>query len=404
MTTAPNVVRLPVGPSPCIMIAAVEPSADAIGAAVLGELSSLAPPGARFCGCGGALMQAQGFQSLFPIDGLSVMGFIDVVRAVPEAWQRAEQLAACAESQKIDAAIFIDGWAFSRLCAQKIRKRAPKTRLFKLVAPQVWASRPGRVDFVKSHFDGVLCLLPFEPPLFEKVGVPATFIGNPNFQAAWRERGNREAFRRRHQIGDSTLIAVLPGSRRGEIDKHLKPFEDAVRLLAQRLPNLRVVTALPKPVEALARAQMRHWPGGLIFAEPEEKADAFAAADAALAKSGTVVTELAINGVPMVVAYRVDPVTALWARMVVKAKFASILNIVAGYEAIPEHIQEKCRPERLAADLLALLTDRELRLEQIEIFPSLLKKLGVDGPPAERIGAEKLAEWLGWSKQKETNA
>lgn len=398
---AGNVVRLPVGPVPKIMIAAVEPSADAIGAALLSELRALAPEGASFVGCGGPLLKAAGLASLFPVDPLSVMGLVDVLRAMPEGLRRAEELTAAVEAEGIEAAIFVDGWAFSRICAQKMRKRSPRTRLFKVVAPQIWASRPGRIGFVKAHFDGVLCLLPFEPPLFEKAGVPAVFIGNPNFQAAWRARGDGEDFRRRHQLGDKTLLAVLPGSRRGEIDKHLKPFEGAVRLLAARLPNLRIVTVLPEPVERLARARMKDWPGAPIFATNAEKADAFAAADAALAKSGTVTTELAINGTPMVVAYRVDPVTALWARMVVKTKFATILNIVAGREAVPEHIQEKCRPERLAADLLALLTDREMRLEQTELFPPLLKRLGVDAEPAERLGARVLARWLGWAAAKE---
>jgi lipid-A-disaccharide synthase len=239
--------------------------------------------------------------------------------------------------------------------------------------------------------------LPFEPPYFERAGVKAAFIGNPNFQAAWRNRGDGEDFRRRHQLGDQTLLAVLPGSRRGEIARHLKPFEEAVRLLAARMPNLRLVTALPPEVEAGARTRMKDWPGAPIFAAPHEKADAFAAANAALAKSGTVTTELAANGVPMVVAYRVDFLTALWIRATVATKYATILNIVAGCELIPEHLQEKCTPERLAADLLALLTDRELRIEQVELFPPLLAKLGVDAPPAERLAAETIAGWMGWS-------
>ena len=250
---------------------------------------------------------------------------------------------------------------------------------------------------MRAHFDGLLCLLPFEPAIFERAGVRAAFIGNPNFQAAWRRRGDGEDFRRRHQLGDQTVLAVLPGSRRGEIEKHLKPFEKTVRILAARLPNLRVVTALPPALEAFAKGRMKDWPGAPIFAEPHEKEDAFAAATAALAKSGTVTTELAVNGTPMVVAYRVDPITALWARTIVTTKYATILNVVAGREVVPEHIQEKCTPERLAADLLALMTDPELRLEQVELFPPLLARLGVDATPAERLGAAKIAQWMGWA-------
>jgi lipid-A-disaccharide synthase len=379
------------------MVVAVEPSADAIGAALVLALKDVAPPGAEFSGVGGPMMAAAGISSLFPFERLAVMGLTDALRAFPEALRRADEIALFAASEKIDAAIFVDAWAFSKIAAGRLRKIAPQTKIFKFAAPQVWASRAHRVNEVKKNFDGVLCLLPFEPPYFEKAGVPAAFIGNPNFQAAFAARGDAADFRRRHALGEAPLLAVLPGSRRGEIRAHLKPFGEAVRILVSRLPSLRVVTALPAPVAPLAEPVIRTWPGGPIFATPEEKADAFAAADAALAKSGTVTTELAANGVAMVVAYKVDPLTALWARMIVTTKYATILNVVAGRQLIPEHIQGNCRPERLAADVLALLTDRELRLEQIELFPSLLARLGVDGAPAGELGARKIAEWMNWA-------
>lgn len=381
--------------APRIMIVAVEPSGDGLGAALIREIRTVFPPGVYLGGCGGPKMEAAGLPSLFPIDALSVIGFTDVARALPEGYRRAEELTRRVAAEDFDAVVFVDGWAFSRIAAEKMRRRAPKTKLFKLAAPQVWASRPRRVDFVKKHFDGVLCLLPFEPPFFEKVGVPAAFIGNPNFQEAWRQRGDGGEFRRNHALRDAPLLMVLPGSRRGEIKHHLPPFGDAVRILADRVPGLRAAVAVTPALDETARADIAGWPGAPIFVSPEEKADAFAAADAALAKSGTVTTELAINGAPMVVAYRADPLTAYWARLVVTSKFATILNIVAGRMVVPEFIQEKCRPEYLAADLLALLTDRELRLEQTELFPSLLRKLAVDGPPAARLGALKLAEWMG---------
>lgn len=378
-----------------LMIVAVEPSGDALGAALLREIRATFPPGVHVSGCGGPLMEAAGLRSLFPIEPLSVMGFTDVARALPLGMKRAEELTARVVAEQFDAVVFVDGWAFSRIAAEKMRKRAPEAKLFKLAAPQVWASRQQRVDFVKKHFDGVLCLLPFEPPYFERVGVPAAFIGNPNFQAAWRARGDGREFRRRCGLRDAPLLVVLPGSRKSEIKRHMKPFGEAVRMLKDCIPDLRIAVALPPALEGFSRPEIESWPGDPIFVPPAEKSDAFAAADAALAKSGTVTTELAINGAAMVVAYRVDPLTAVWARLVVTTKFATILNIVAGRMVVPELLQEKCRAEFLAADLLALLTDRELRLEQTELFPALLARLGVDGPPAERLGALKLAEWLG---------
>jgi lipid-A-disaccharide synthase len=376
-----------------IMLVAVEPSGDAIGAALIRELKTLHPE-ATFTGCGGPMMAAEGLESLFPIDALAVMGIADALRVLPEAAKRVEELTRQTETSAVSAVVFIDGWGFSRLCAEKMRKRAPRVKLFKLAAPQVWASRPKRVHEVRALFDGVLCLLPFEPPLFEKAGARAAFIGNPNFQKAWRARGDGARFRERHGLGNAPLLAVLPGSRKAELKRHLGPFGGAVRLLAQRMPGLRVVAIVPSNLEARAGKRIAKWPGDPIFAEREEKADAFAAADVALAKSGTVTTELAINGTPMAVAYKVDPLTAFWIRRTAVSPFVTILNVAAKREVIPEFLQEKCRADLLAAALERLLKDREARLDQLEAFPRLLAYLGVDGPDAAKLAAEKLLEWM----------
>jgi lipid-A-disaccharide synthase len=378
------------------MLIAVEPSGDALGAALLPELRAVAPGGSIFTGCGGLRMAAAGLDSLFPIDRFSVMGPTGALAALPEALKRASELADRAAADHVDAAIFIDGWTFSRLGASRMRAKSPKTKLFKFAAPQVWASRPSRVRVVSRRFDGVLCLLPFEPPYFTRAGAKAEFVGNPNYQAAFAARGDGRMFRARHGIGEAPLLLVLPGSRNAEARRLIGPFEEAARIVAGNVSGLRVAALLHPAVEAFARPLMASWPGAPILAGEAEKADLFCAASAALAKSGTVATELAINGVPMVVAYKVDALTAWWARRVVTAKYATILNLVAGREVIPEFLQEECRPDRLAGHLIALMTDREARLEQVEAFPPLLAKLGVDGPPAARLAARHIARWMSW--------
>ncbi len=375
------------------MLVAVEPSGDALGAALLREMKRLFP-GATFTGCGGPLMAAEGFKSLFEIDPFSIIGLSGALRAIPQAYKRAEELTQIAVTNKIAAAVFIDGWAFSRLCATRIRRAAPAVKLFKFGAPQVWGSRPQRVHFVKTHFDGVLCLLPFEPQWFRKVGARAEFVGNPNFQAAWAARGDGAAFRARHGVGLAPLLAVLPGSRRSEIAALKKPLDGAVRLLAERVEGLRIVAPLSPQVEPRARAIMRDWPCDPVIIGQEEKYDAFAAADAAIAKSGTVTTELAINRTPMVIAYRFDPLTAFWARRTLTTRFASVLNYAAGRFVIPELIQEQCTAENLAGAALPLLTGGESRTEQLAAVPELLAGMAVDGPPAARLAAEKIREWM----------
>lgn len=373
----------PASPGPNIMLAAVEPSADAMGAALLRELK-LIFPNARFVGCGGPQMAAEGFESLFDIDAFAVMGFTDVAKVLPAAWGRARELAAVCAQIPVDIAVFVDGWSFSRLAAKRIRQRAPKTKIVKFAAPQVWASRPQRVDFVKYHFDLVLALLPFEPPYFEKVGVPATFVGNPNFQAAARAQKSGVAFRERHSLGDGQVLAVLPGSRRTEVRRLLPVFAEAIVQTRVQLPDVHVVIAAAPAVAELIRTETATWGIKPIIVPASERYDAFDAADAALAASGTVTTELAVCKTPMVIAYRVDPLTAYWAKRVLVTDYVSILNVAAGEMVIPERLQADCMPGQLAADILRLLTDEVAREQQLSAFTRLLPKLIGEGDAAKQ--------------------
>lgn len=230
---------------PKILLTAVEPSADDIGASLIAAIRARAPE-ASFLGCGGAAMAQQGLNSLFDVAPLSVIGFLDVARAAPKAFQFADAVADTVVREKPDIVVLIDGWAFSRLVATRLKKFSPETTVVKLAAPQVWASRAGRVKFVKDHFDAVLCLLPFEPPYFSAAGVRAEFIGNPNFQAAWRARGDGAGFRARHGLGDAPVLAVMLGSRKTEVNRLAAPFAEAVQILAERVPGLRVVAPLAR--------------------------------------------------------------------------------------------------------------------------------------------------------------
>lgn len=384
---------------PKILLAAIEPSADAIGASLIAKIRSRSPE-ATFIGCGGAQMAREGFQSLFDIAPLSVIGFLDVLRAAPAAYSLADALSELVVREKPDIAVLIDGWAFSRLVATRLKKLSPETIVVKLAAPQVWASRAGRVGFVKSHFDAVLCLLPFEPTYFTRAGVRAEFIGNPNFQAAWRARGDGAAFRARHRIGEAPVLAIMLGSRKTEIARLAKPFGDAVGLLAERVPGLRVVSPVASSVERQARARLSKFAGDPIVVGADEKYDAMAAANVGLTASGTASTELAINRTPMVVGYRLDPISAIWARSVLKIPYVSIINVAGGRFVIPELLQEECEGPNLAGALLPLFTDPEAYVEQGAAFDTILKSLGVDGAPAADIAAERILEWAALGKDR----
>lgn len=359
---------------PRFLLAAVEPSGDALGAALLRELMKRYPD-ASFTGCGGPMMAEVGFRSLFDIDAFAVMGFTDVARVLPAAWARARDLAQICAKERIDVAVFVDGWSFSRLSAKRIRKRAPGTRIVKYSAPQVWASRPQRVEFVRDHFDLVLTLLPFEPPLFEKHGTRAVFVGNPNFEQVATTPRSGPAFRGRYDLGAVPLLAVLPGSRKGEVSRLLDPFGDAVTEAAGKIPGLTPVIPAAPAVEPLVRKSVEAWPIRPLVVPASERFDAFEAADVALAASGTVTTELAMSDTPMVVGYRVDGLTAYWARRVLVTEYVSILNVFAGEEIIPERLQDDCTPEQLAADIVRLFRDEDARRRQLSAFRRLLPSL-----------------------------
>ena len=369
-----------------IFLAAIEPSGDHLGAALYDALKAITPDGTRFLGCGGARMAAAGFSSAFPIDAFSVVGFTDVIGAIPEGMRRARELAQLAAAEAADIAIFIDGWTFSRIGAKRMKALSPDTFVVKYAAPQVWASRPQRVDFVKKYFDAVLTLLPFEPAYFTAEGIAAEFVGNPNYEAAMKRPADPAGWRAANGIADDArLLLLLPGSRRGEVTRLGGAFIDAVKLLLAEKPGLKVALAPAPAVDALARDAFKPLEENLIFVDPEDRFSAYRAADVALAASGTVTTELAIAGTPMVVAYKVDDLTYFWAQRVMTSDYVTILNIAAKREVIPELLQDDCTGPLLAAQLRRLFDHEESRQLQRDAFAQFLPALGMgEDPAAER--------------------
>jgi len=374
------------------MIVAVEPSGDLIGASVIKELVHQSTVPISVFGVGGDAMTATGLQSLFSISPFTVMGVTDALKALPLALRRAKELAQEAERRKADIAIFIDGWEFSRLCAISFKKYAPEVKLIKLAAPQVWASRPQRVDFVKDHFEGVLTLLPFEPEWFQRAGIKASFVGNPNFQSAWENRGDAGRFRKNHQLQAQKSIVVLLGSRKSEVKAHAEIFGKVVQGLKKKIGDLDIFSPVVSSQRQLVEEEVGKWMHPPTLIDADEKYDALAAADAALAVSGTISTEIAINKTPMVIAYRTDPLTAYFARRQVTSRFVSIVNIAAEQLIIPEFLQEDCTPEKLELALFDLIMTNA-GVEQIEKFEPILENLGVKENNAAAKAARLILDW-----------
>lgn len=372
-----------------IMLAAIEPSGDALGAALYSELKKLAPAGSRFLGCGGPQMEAAGFVSAFPVDAFAVMGFTDVIKVIPEGMKRARELANLAAREKADIVIFVDGWTFSRIGAKRFSEISPDSFVIKYAAPQIWASRPQRIDFVKKYFDAVLTLLPFEAPIFEKAGIPARYTGNSNYQKVQHAAADGAGFREKYDLGSDKILILCPGSRSGEVTRLAPAFSGAVAALRKVHPDLEVLMAAAPSKKELTQNSYEGM--ACRWIEPDERYDAFAAADAALAASGTVTTELAILRTPMAVAYRVDALTYFWAQRVMITEFVTILNIAAGREIIPEYLQDDCEAALLASELENLLYDGETARQQLSDIASVMPQLGLhESDPAKRAAEAAL--------------
>lgn len=381
--------------SPCVLLTAVEASGDSLGAGLMRALRARLGPEVRFIGCGGAEMAAEGLQSAFDVSELAVMGFVEGLMAARRADARAAQIAALAQRELPDIAVLIDSWGFSYLVARRLRRTLPGLKLVKYVAPQVWATRPGRARVLARSFDHLISILDFDAPYFEREGITVTRAGHP---ALARDLSAASPERLRARIeapADHPILLVLPGSRPGEIARLMDPFEDAIHRLKADRHELEVVVPVAGSVAAMVTSRVASWPFRAHLIEDEQgKADAMAAATAALACSGTVTTELAMAGCPMVVAYRVAPLTAVIARMIIRTRWVTLFNIAAGRAIAPEFIQEDCTGPKLAAALAPLLDDPVRRDRQRDEQFEALDRLGRGGPDPSESAAEAVISLL----------
>jgi lipid-A-disaccharide synthase len=276
--------------------------------------------------------------------------------------------------------VLIDSWEFTWRVARRMRIRTPGVTLIKYVAPQVWATRPGRARVASRLFDHLMTLFDFETRYFGAEGLATTSVGNP---ALRRDISTADSGRLRTLIEagpDDPILLVLPGSRPGEIKRVLPPFEDAALRLARARPGLRIVVPAADTVATQVKARVAGWPFRAHVVEGErDKFDAMRAATLALACSGTVTTELAVAGCPMVVGYRGHPATAVVARAIIRTRYLTLFNIAADRMIAPEFLQEHCNGPELAAELGALLDDPARRASQVQAQTTALAKLGLVG-------------------------
>ncbi len=383
------------GPPLTVMLVAAEASGDLLGAALARALKARLADRVRFVGVGGAAMAAEGVKSPFDIAQLSVLGLIEGLMAYPRVVKLADATAALAVRERPDVAVLIDSWGFNLRVAHRLRAALPDLLLVKYVAPQVWASRPGRAKTLAGAVDHLLSINALDARYFEPEGLPTTFVGNP---ALARELVDADPGRLRSQIGagpDDPLLLIAPGSRPGEIKRIAPYFAEAANRLAAGHPGLRIVV----PVAETVAGQLREWaktlpPGAALVEGGAAKADAMAAATVALASSGTVTTELALAGCPVVVGYRLGRLSYAILKPLMTAKYATLFNIAADADVAPEFLQYDCTGPRLAAAVAARLDDPALRADQVARQDAALLAMGRGGPDPAELSADTILRLL----------
>ncbi len=336
-----------------LFIIAGEASGDRLGAAFLSSFKK-AYPACEIKGIGGELMLTEGLSaSLFPMEELSIMGIAEVLPKVPHLLNRINQTVQAIEAFRPHAVLTIDAPDFSFRVQKRVRKSHKiQTRQLHYIAPTVWAWRPGRAKKIAGFLDGIICTFPFEPPYFEKEGLKAVFTGHPVMEGG-ALGGNGKKFREAHNIRETShTVGLFFGSRRGEIKRVSSSIIEAANLYKKQNKDTIFIVPTLTHLEPTIRTILTELKADFVLStNQEEKWDAFAACDKALAVSGTVGLELAVAGVPHVIGYKVAPLTAFIAKKLVRIKYAHLGNLILDKLLVPEFIQEACTGKNLFSAL-----------------------------------------------------
>jgi lipid-A-disaccharide synthase len=355
-----------------IYLIAGEPSGDRLGAALMAGLRLLAPD-VRFVGIGGPQMQAEGMRSLFPMEELSVMGLAEILPKYRALKRRISEAAADVQAEAPDALVTIDSPDFCLRVARIVKAAQPSLTTIHYVAPSVWAWRPGRAAKMAPVIDHVLALLPFEPPYMQRAGMTCDFVGHP---VVAEPLGRAD----RISDGEGPVILALPGSRRGEVTRLAPVIGEVLGRIKAKHPAAQVLLPTLESVAPLVRSLSSDWPiKPQILLEKGQKRDAFARADVAIAASGTVSLELAANGCPMVIAYKMHPLTMWLMKRAALVETVTLVNLVSETRAVPEFLGPDCRADRIAPALLRLLEEGDERDAQRAAMALTMERLGQGG-------------------------
>lgn len=374
-----------------IFLLAGEPWGDAVGARLMQALRDQEPGGIAFAGVGGPRMASCGLQSLFPMEELALGGKAETLPRMPRLWRRLAQAAHEVDRRRTDLVLTIASLGVALRLQRRLAAR-PLLRVH-YGAPQTWAWREGRAARLARDLDHLLALLPFEPALFRRYGVPCSYVGHPIFEEA-PAAVDGARFRRRYELpADAPLLCLLPGSKANEIRPHLLVLEEAVALIWRHISQLRLVLPTIPRMAPLVKQLVARWKlPVLVLEDRAERFDAYDASWLAIAASGTVSLETALAGLPAITIYRTGPLTAWLARRLIREPHVNPINLILGRPAVPELLQEDCQADRIAAAATRLIGDEALRQDQQAALAEAVARLraGDERPPSRRAAARVL--------------
>ncbi|MCA0043840.1 lipid-A-disaccharide synthase [Celeribacter litoreus] len=356
-----------------VFVIAGEASGDKLGGAAMAGLKSLTD--VEFRGVGGPFMEEQGLTSQFAMSELSLMGIAEILPKYFHLKRRIREVADAILAWKPDVVLTIDSPDFCLRVADLVKAESD-IRICHYVAPTVWAWRPERAEKMAKRVDQVLALFPFEPPYFEAHGLRCDFVGHPVVTDEIATDAEVAEFRAAHTIGDSPLVLVLPGSRKGEINRLAPIFGQALEQFAHSHKDARYVVPVAHGRDELVREAVANWPVTPILIDGTDRAAkraAFKAADIALAASGTVSLELAANDTPMVVAYRMNWLTEQIVKRKLLIDTVTLVNLVSETRVVPEFLGPECIAQKIAASLSHVLNTGE---DQREALALTMERLG----------------------------
>lgn len=377
-----------------IFLVAAESSGDALGADLARALKD-SDPSVELMGVGGPLMEEEGIASKADISGLAVLGFVEGLLAYSRVKRAVAATVQAILAASPDVVVLIDSWGFTLRVAQGVRAAAPEIKLVKYIGPQVWATRPGRAKTLAATVDHLICIHDFEVPYYEPYGLQCTVAGHP---ALGRYKpGDGPALKARQGFKPKErVILILPGSRAAEVRRIGPTLWRAAEQLDRDRNDVRLLVVAARAVRKAVVAQA---PAVARIVDEREKEDAFAAATVALAASGTVTTEVALQGAPVIVGYKLNWLTWAMARLVFKGKYVTLMNVAADAEIVPEFLQTKFTADNIARAAAPLLDDEDAREDQVRRQDEALAKMGRGGKPAAIIAAGAVISCLADAKK-----